>query len=575
MLSKISTLLITTLFLGSLSLSSFAQSTLSAEATAAIDELFTDWKDSSQPGVVMAMTQGGKVVYQKACGAADVTSGTPNTLDTKFNMSGLSKSFVAYAILLLEEQGKINLNQDIRQYLPQLPAYEQTITVQHLLHHCSGISDYISLKYIAGWRISDQLTHAEALQFIEQQTQLDFQPGTDFQISRSNITLLVEIIEKVTEQPFADYCKINIFDPLQMTNTEFVKNTQQIVKNAAIPYQNDNGTFHRNFPTLGIIGVSNLYTSINDYTKWIQHLDQPKSKVDLVKKFKQPAKNDLGNTFTPPNGTLTIGQEHLHAERGMENVFWQYGRIGGYACGYFRFEEGDVSAFVMGNSGMRYNAYLAIMAAYVLLEEQFTEPAVFDFTSLPKVNIPKATLNKYCGDYWDHLGAFTRTVYVENDTLWYDRSGQNYRSALFPLNQHTFRMYSEGDEKILIRFREQAGQQQMIYTLSDSDDIVLTKYQTYDYSPAELTAFTGTFHSPQLHTSYQFAVKEGQLVATHPRAGEITFTPRDKDKFTASAWYLGGIEFQRNAQGEVVSLITNQQEARQVHFEKIMRVSRK
>ncbi|MFK7931983.1 MAG: serine hydrolase domain-containing protein, partial [Saprospiraceae bacterium] len=453
------------------SLPTVAQKKLSSEHRAAIDKLFENWQDSSHPGVVMAMLQNDEVVYQEAYGAADLASGAPNTLATKFNMGGLSKSFVAYAILQLEQQGKLQLNQDIRQHLPQLPQYDQVVTINHLLNHCSGISDFFNLKYLAGWRINDQLTHAEALQFISQQQKLDYQPGTAFNVSRSNITLLVEIIQNVTEQTFEEYCKANIFEPLQMNTTEFVRNTDQIVENGAVAYQNDEGTFHRNMPTLGTIGLTNLYTNVNDYTKWIQHLDHPKSNTALIKKFKQPAKNDLGKTFTPPNGTLTVGQEYLHSERGMDNVFWQYGRIGGYACGYFRFEDGDVSTFVMGNSGMGYNAYLAIMSAYVLLEDQFSEAAVFDFASMPKIDIPSAKLDTYCGNYWDHLAATSRRVYVENDTLWYARPEQNYRSALLPIDQHTFRMYSEGDEKILVRFDENAGQQQMTYLFSHSDEI--------------------------------------------------------------------------------------------------------
>ena len=134
-----------------------------------VDELFSPWDTASTPGAVVAVIRDGTIIYQQAYGMADLERDSPLSPESVFDIASISKQFVAMSILLLQEQGKLSLDDDIRSYLPEFSDYGQTITIRHLIHHTSGIRDYMDLMELAGMRWENSYHQSEIVDLVARQ----------------------------------------------------------------------------------------------------------------------------------------------------------------------------------------------------------------------------------------------------------------------------------------------------------------------------------------------------------------------------------------------------------------------
>src|SRR5215213_4737342 len=181
------------------------------DKTPEIDKIFS-WTKPNEPGCAVAVSQNGKIVANKAYGLADVERDVPNTPNTVFDAGSIRKQFVAASVLMLVEEGKLALTDDIRKYIPELPDYGKKITIDHLLTHTSGIRDWQTLLNLAGG-------DPTALSMILRQREINFTPGDEWSYSNSNYVLLPEIVSRVTGMPFSEFARKRIFEPLGMKST--------------------------------------------------------------------------------------------------------------------------------------------------------------------------------------------------------------------------------------------------------------------------------------------------------------------------------------------------------------------
>ena len=169
---------------------SHAQLNSLSDSLKEIDKLF-DKMNTTTPGGVLSISRNGQVLYQKAFGMADLEHNVVNTTGTIFEAGSVSKQFTAASVLLLVKEGKIGLKDDIRKYFPDFPNYGYTITIEHLLHHTSGLRDWGSVAAIGGWpRGTRKYTPAHVKEIIWRQKQLNFIPGSEYSYSNSNYNML-------------------------------------------------------------------------------------------------------------------------------------------------------------------------------------------------------------------------------------------------------------------------------------------------------------------------------------------------------------------------------------------------
>jgi CubicO group peptidase (beta-lactamase class C family) len=179
-----------------------------------VNRLFTERITSSTPGAAVVVTKAGKPVLKRCYGLADLEHGVPVTAGTAFNLASAAKQFTAFSILLLEQKGRIDLDDDVHKYLPELPAYSQPVTIRHLLNNTSGIWEYYStMTYYCGYDLQDHFTLKEIMELLQHQEALLFEPGSQWSYCNTNYVLLAQIVQRITGVPFQQWTKSNIFYP--------------------------------------------------------------------------------------------------------------------------------------------------------------------------------------------------------------------------------------------------------------------------------------------------------------------------------------------------------------------------
>jgi len=539
----------------------FAQEKITTES---FDEIFKEWMDPSKPGVAAGVIHNGKVIYLKGFGSAEIEHNTKITPQTRFQVDDLAKQFTVLAILLLEQEDKLSLEDDIRKYLPELPDYKTPIKVKHLLNHSSGLNNLDPVKELLGIRRNDVFTQQDALMLIRSQKQLNFTPGTDFSYHQSDteLILLAEIVAKASNQTFPEYASKYIFKPLQMNNTVF-NNERNLLENTATSYNVGEQIRHNPVNDL-TLGVTNLYTSAEDLTKWYISFTNPVNKLgELVRKLDTYVTLNNGKMFTSSWGRMTYGRYFDHAERGVPKI-WQYGLVGGYASNIFRFHTKNFTSFVIGNNN-RYNGMPAMQMAYKILENDFKEPPSIDFSKIKIKKISVKKLKKYEGFFWNKKNGLARHIYVNNDTLRYKRLESNRETALIPINENIFQFVVGSDDKIILKFIDN----KFSVVSGESDASIYNKYQPVTTVNNELNNYTGLFYNKELDVTYTFSVENDMLVAKNLKNGTTQFHQIIKDIFRSNTFMLSGIEFARNNQNKIIGFGINTDGVKNLKFEKI------
>lgn len=227
---------------------------------------------ANQPGIALSIQKAGDILYQNTAGLADLS--TPIDSTTNFRMASLTKQFTAMAILLLEKDHQLNLDDPIGHWLPELPAtVGQHVLIRHLLTHSSGIEDYESLIPETQ---TTQVLDADVLQLLSRRDTTYFQPGTHFRYSNSGFCLLALIIERASHQSYANFIKEHIFLPLHMDHSTVYEKDHPIFHRAMGYAKDSTGAIilQDQSVTSATKGDGGVYTSLVDYRKWIRALQQ-------------------------------------------------------------------------------------------------------------------------------------------------------------------------------------------------------------------------------------------------------------------------------------------------------------
>lgn len=233
----------------------------------------------TQPGAALLILQNDKVIYENAVGLADLGRKIPLSPKTNFRMASVTKQFTAMAILLLEKQGKLSLEDPLSRFFPDFAPAGRAMTIRQLLTHSSGICDY---EEVIPDTQTAQLSDADVLSLIKNIDRSYFTPGESFRYSNSGYCLLALIVEKASGRSFAGFLEAEIFRPLGMKHT-CVYEAGKPIPNRAFGYaRNGKGevVFSDQSTTSATKGDGGVYTSLRDYLKWHRALMKNKL-IDL------------------------------------------------------------------------------------------------------------------------------------------------------------------------------------------------------------------------------------------------------------------------------------------------------
>lgn len=260
-----------------------------------IETIFSKYQPDD-PGCMLSISRNGQLIYSKAWGMADLERKVPLTTSSITEAGSVSKQITAAAILLLEQQGKLSTDDDVRKYIPELPDYGSPILLRHLLHHASGIRDWGSVAAIAGWpRGTKAYTNDDALDIIIHQKALNHSPNEEFLYSNSNYTLLTIVVQRVSGMSLADFTRKYIFEPAGMTHTQWRDNYKRIVPGRVIAYsKNSDSLYEINMPNENAYGHGGLLTTTEDLLKWNEFYGSERL-GGMAFLHKQLATEDLNN----------------------------------------------------------------------------------------------------------------------------------------------------------------------------------------------------------------------------------------------------------------------------------------
>jgi CubicO group peptidase (beta-lactamase class C family) len=236
------------------------------------DSIVKNELPNNAPGTVIYLTKGNQILYKNTFGKANIELDIDMRLDHVFRIGSITKQFTACAILKLEEQGKLSLQDDIRKYIPDFPKKTKMISIEALLTHTSGIKNYTGLSSFTEELKRKDLSPTALIDLFKDEV-LEYEPGTNYKYSNSGYVLLGNIIEKVTGQSYATYVEENIFKPLGMIHSYF-DDPVKIIKGRVSGYSQKNGVYQNmNFLSMTLpYAAGSLVSAPADIQIWYNAL---------------------------------------------------------------------------------------------------------------------------------------------------------------------------------------------------------------------------------------------------------------------------------------------------------------
>ena len=383
-----------------------------------VDAVFAEWDSPDSPGCALGMIRDGRLVYARGYGLADLEHDVPITSSSVFRIGSTSKQFTAMSMLLLEEQGKLSLDADVREYLPELPQYENTVTLRQMLHHTSGLRDYLQLMSLAGNRGDDFYTDADVVDMLARNETLNFPPGDQFLYSNSGYFLPSQIVQRVNGRTLRQFAEEHIFGPLGMTNTHYHDDHRMIVENRASGYTPDGDGFRISMTTLDMVGDGGVFTNIKDLLLWDRNFYDNRLGSGGQPLIERALRPGVLNDGTQLDYALGL---RVNEYKGLPMVS-HGGSFVGFRAQMIRFPEQSFSVACLCNLSSTNPTELAIQVADIYLVEEFRRELV-----------------AFVGEYYSNELGVTYRLVLDGDELVFRRQGAPER-PLAALRDDRFRL---------------------------------------------------------------------------------------------------------------------------------------
>jgi CubicO group peptidase (beta-lactamase class C family) len=528
-----------------------------------VDAVFAEYDKADSPGCSLGVIREGQLIYTRGYGSANLEHGLPITSRTVFDIGSTSKQFSAASILLLEQQGKLSRDDDVRKWVPELPDYGQKITIRHLLHHTSGLRDYLTLMSLSGIHFDSVTTPDDALGFIVRQKELNFPPGEEHLYSNSGYFLLSTIVQRASGKSLRAFAHEHIFAPLGMSDTHYHDDHTELVPRRAAAYApKPGGGFAIDMSNFEQTGDGAVFTTVEDLLKWDQNFYDPKvGGQALIEGLQQKGKLNSGQELDYATGVV------VSKHRGLRTVS-HGGSWGGYRAELVRFPEQKFSVIAQCNLASSNPSRLARQVAEVYLEAQMTPapPATAAAAGAPSKTASSAPLReselaRYTGVFRSPASGALRRIRVEKARLRIDSFGPG-STELMPMGEGLFAVAGTAFTTE-IKFDATGG-----FTVQRATDPPETerfeRAEAFEPSAAELAAFAGTYYSEELDVTYVLSEKDGKLwtrIRYNP-PGELR--PAVRDLFVGPQGIR--LEFARDAQGRPSSFVVQAGRVRNIRF---------
>jgi CubicO group peptidase (beta-lactamase class C family) len=524
------------------------------DKTTEIDKIFS-WVKPGTPGCAVAASQHGKLIVNRAYGLADLERGVPITPATLFDAASIRKQFVAAAIFLLVEEGRLSLSDDVRKHVPELPDYGHTITLDHLLTHTSGLRDWVPLR---NWANGSY----DAMTMILRQRGLNFVPGEEWSYSNSGYVLLTEIVARTSGMSFSEFARTRLFEPLGMKATTYVDDLRQVLENRALAYEPEGDGWRMDMLIDNDRGGGGaLFSTASDLIVWNDALTSARLGKFVSEKLQEPATLSNGRKLSYARGLML-------ATNYAGRVLWHGGGAAGYRSILARYPEQGMSIAVLCNAGEASDDRdeFAGRIFDLFVSPTGTRPAepapaaVAGGTPIEGLDV-----NSKAGLFFnEHTGEPLRLI-VNNGRLGIAGGGplvavtrdrfRNPRPSLSFMSQDEFELTFLSHDQFELKSME--GQTKRY-----------RRAQPYSPTAADLETFAGRYESDELRAAFQITPgKDGVMARLNDSPSQILeLSPVDRDTFQRGMLTM---RFRRDQAGKVVALDFSNPVLRNIEFTRL------
>lgn len=497
------------------------------------------------PGCAVGVSVNGESVFEKAFGLAEMEHNIPNTPQTIFESGSVAKQFTAAALVLLQQEGKLSIDDPVRKYIPELPDYGKPLTIRHLLNHTAGLRDWGSVMALTGVGRGDRvISQAVALDVIYRQKYLDFVPGAEYSYSNSGYNLAAEIVERVSKQKFPAFVEERIFKPLGMTKSSTRDNYQRVVPGRAQAYsrQGANAPWQLNMPFMNVYGNGGMLTTVGDWLKWNAMLDARAWNAALVDALETQGILNDGRKISYALGLV------VDKYNGLRDVS-HGGSTAGYQTFLARYPEKKLSVAVLCNGTSPSAGGVA-----AVITDEILGPFPEGPKPLEAAKLPEEQLKKYVGIWKNDVTRNANPIALDKGEL---KIGN---TVLRPQGDGSFVL---GAAKL--RFQDGSP---MTAAIANPDGSVtrLTQVSEWKPTPKELGELTGDWYSEEAQATFTFAIEGDKAFIVQRPTTKLPLTPIYKDHFSAQGYVVW---VTRDAKGNIKDLHVGGSRMRDMLFARV------
>jgi CubicO group peptidase (beta-lactamase class C family) len=525
-----------------------------AASSRTVDELFSRFTRDSSPGLAVAFVKDGRTVFTRGYGLADLEHRIPITPSTVFDVASVSKQFTGLAIAMLVEQGRVKLDDDVRRYIPEFPDVGHTITINHLLHHTSGLRDWPGTLAVAGWRFDDVISFDQIHRMAMHQHSLNFVPGAEYTYSNTGYNMLAEVVQRVSGQSFREWTQERLFAPLGMTRSAFRDDHMMVIRDRAFGYSPaPRGQWAATTNNLTALGSSSLMSSAADLARWVINFDSAR----------------VGGTsamaMTRTRGVLNDGRTIPYAfgishgeYRGQPTVSHS-GSWASFATFVVHFPSQHAGVVILANSPIVNPGRAAYQVADAFLGDAFGSVTAASGAPARPLQLTAATLDSLTGTY--RLGPGWYADVRRDGTTLSVQATNEMRVPMQAASPREFWVPAYGASMTFVR-----GTDGKVTSLTYRGKPA-SRMPDAPSSPAPLGDYVGDYVSDELEATYHVELRGDSLVLVNWRHGPMPLTRRWGEDFGTGAWFLKSVAFTRGANGRVDGLVVNVDErSRDIRF---------
>jgi CubicO group peptidase (beta-lactamase class C family) len=506
-------------------------------------EKFTKAYVAPAPGCATAVSLNGDLVFEKAFGLADLEHDVSNTPQTIFESGSVAKQFTAAALVLLQQDGKLNIDDPVRKYIPELPDYGSPLTIRHLLNHTSGIRDWGTVMSLTGAGRGERVVSQDlALDVITHQRATDFTPGAEYSYSNSGYNLAAIIVERVSKQKFAAFLDERLFKPLGMNHSSLRDDYTRIVPGRAQAYSRQgSGPWRLNMPFMNVYGNGGMLTTVGDWIKWNAMLDTKSLGAPLVEALETRGVLNDGRKIT-----YALGLE-VRTYKGLRDVS-HGGSTAGYQTFLARYPDNKVSVAVMCNGTSPGAGGIAA---------SITDEIFGPYPETPKIEparVSEEELKKFVGIWRNDKTHTSARFVIENGVSRF--SG----ARLVPMGGGQFGV---GNDQLKFTFDKDGKPTIAEFVDAEGEVTRFVPEREWKPTPEELASLKGEWLSEEAGATFTVAVEADKAFMKQRPATSLPMQPIYKDHFAVQGYVVW---FTRDKNGNVTGMHVGASRMRDMPF---------